>query len=118
MNEFTKFFLCLEYVRVLLPCASLNLIAVKIIHQAVFVCWKRFVAPVDIHALAATVVHTAVAVPTLSDCSSGLWHQPCVCPCAQKLNHLLKLKSAPLSLIFSLFIKSALPLHNNQSVRM
>lgn len=83
----TSLFLFPKYISTLLPCAGLNLIAVKIIHQAVFVCWERSVTPVDIHTPAASVIHTAVAVSTLSNRSSGLRHQPRVCPCTKKQNH-------------------------------
>lgn len=70
-------------VRHYLPDASVDLIMVQVIYKAILISRQGLVASVDIHTLAAGIIHTAVAVTPLNCGSSCLRDQPCVCFCGQ-----------------------------------
>lgn len=59
-----------------LPGTGVDVVAVEVVHQAVLVGGKRFVAAVDVDAAAAAVVGAAVAVASLRDGAFGLRNQP------------------------------------------
>lgn len=58
------------------PGASVDVVAVKVVHQAVLVGRKSFVAAVDVHAAAGGVVGAAVTVASLRNGTVGLGNQP------------------------------------------
>lgn len=66
-----------------LPDASVDLITVQVIYKAILISRQGLVASVDIHTLAASIIHTAVAITPLNCGSSCLRNQPCVCFCGQ-----------------------------------
>lgn len=66
------------------PDTSVHLITVQVIHKAILISRQGLVASVDIHTLAAGVIHAAVAVAPLNCGSSRLRNQPCVCFCGQR----------------------------------
>lgn len=59
-----------------LPGASVNVVAVKVIHQAVLVGRKSFVAAMDVDAAAGGVVGAAMTVAPLRNGAFGLRNQP------------------------------------------
>lgn len=63
-------------VRRFLPGAGVDVVAVKVVHQAVLVGWKRFVSAVDVDAAAASVIGAAVTVAALRNGAFGLRNQP------------------------------------------
>lgn len=66
-----------------LPDASVDLITVQVINKTILISRKRLVASVDVHTLAAGIIHTAMAVTPLNCGSSCLRNQPCICFCGQ-----------------------------------
>lgn len=61
-----------------LPRAGVDVVAVEVVDEAVFVGGQSLVAPVDKDAAAGAVVRAAVAVTALRNRTFGLRHQPCV----------------------------------------
>lgn len=59
-----------------LPGARVDVVSVKVVHQAVLVGGKRFVAAVDVHTAAGGVVGAAVTVASLRNGAFGLRNQP------------------------------------------
>lgn len=57
-----------------LPCPGVNVIAVEVIDEAVFVGRQRLIPSVNIHTTAGNVVRAAVAVTSLRDGTFGLRH--------------------------------------------
>ncbi|TNN45262.1 hypothetical protein EYF80_044534 [Liparis tanakae] len=55
---------------------GVDVVAVEVVDEAVFVGGQRLVAPVDVHAAAGAVVRAAVAVTALGNGARGLRHQP------------------------------------------
>lgn len=62
------------------PCLGENVVAIHVIHQAVFVAAQGLVAPVHKHAAVGLVVHAAVAVTSLDHRASGGHNLPGVRP--------------------------------------
>lgn len=68
------------------PRAGVHIVAVQIIHQAVFVGRQRLVAAVDVHAPAGGIIRAAVTVSSLRNGTFGLRHQPRVGLCEWHTN--------------------------------
>lgn len=62
--------------RCFLPGAGVYVVAVKVVHQAVLVGRKSFVATVNVHAATGGVISAAVTVAPLRNSAFGLWNQP------------------------------------------
>lgn len=69
-----------------IPRAGVHIVAVQIIHQAVFVGRQRLVAAMDVHTTAAGIIRAAVTVSSLRNGTFGLRHQPRVGFCEWHIN--------------------------------